>query len=360
MSIIFDAVTKKFGESTVALDAVTFVVQPGEFIILTGPSGSGKTTLMRLLIHEYTPDAGEITFQDTRLSKLKSGQVPYHRRKIGVVFQDYKLLPELNIWENIALPLSIIGKDQEETESRVTDLLKLVSLETKAYLFPTQLSGGEAQRISIARALATGPSVIFADEPTGNLDPESSLGIIKLLRQINRLGTTVLLATHDMVVLDFLKNERRLILEHGKLTSDSHPKPLPSIGASLGIEEIEDEPVEITVTELTEVEVTESVTVEIEESVDTPPSDISPVTPVKKPADKPKKPAKKPLHPKPWSLIPSKLILRLKTSHPFYWSSLFFVLSMLSVWYFLMQIKCYGFWSLNPAWKLSFTIRQMN
>ncbi len=227
MRIIFDAVTKYFGPVSTALADVSFVIDPGELVLITGPSGSGKTTLMRLLIREYTPESGEVYWGDQALTELRAGQVPYHRRQIGVVFQDYKLLPELNIWENIALPLSIIGKDQDETESRVTDLLKLVSLEDKAYAFPSQLSGGEAQRVSIARALATGPSVIFADEPTGNLDPVASLEIVRLLRQINKLGTTVILATHDSVVLEFLKGERRLALAKGILEKDSAPKPIP-------------------------------------------------------------------------------------------------------------------------------------
>ena len=227
MQIVFDQVSKEFGTQSIALSQVSFVIDPGELILITGPSGSGKTTIMRLLIHDYTPEKGEIYWGEQPLTKLRSNQVPEHRRQIGVIFQDYKLLSELNVWENVALPLSIIGKDQVETESRVTDLLKLVGLTDKAHLFPSQLSGGEAQRISIARALAIGPSVIFADEPTGNLDPESSLEIVRLLRQINRLGTTVILATHDAVVLEFLKTQRRLSLAKGILANDSEPRPMP-------------------------------------------------------------------------------------------------------------------------------------
>lgn len=221
--ITFRSVTKKFGETT-ALSEVSFRIDKGEMVLITGPSGSGKTSLMRLLIKEYEPTAGEIVFDDEPLAKIGGRALPYHRRRIGVVFQDYKLLPELNIWENIALPLSIIGKSQAETESRVTDLLKLIGLTSKAALFPSQLSGGEAQRVSIARALATGPSVIFADEPTGNLDPETSLSIARLLRQINRLGTTLLLATHDGAVLSLLAEERRIALHKGTVADDTHPK----------------------------------------------------------------------------------------------------------------------------------------
>lgn len=219
--IRFDSVTKQFGENEYALKDVSFSIEPGEFVFLTGPSGSGKTTIMRLLTKEYQPSAGDIHFEDTVLNQIKKSQVHLHRRKIGVVFQDYKLLTELNVWENIALALHIIGKGQDEVESRVSDLLRLVNLVDKAFLFPSQLSGGEAQRVSIARALATGPSVIFADEPTGNLDSETSIIIAKLLRKINELGTTVLLATHDLGVLQTLPHARKIHLNKGVLEKDS-------------------------------------------------------------------------------------------------------------------------------------------
>jgi cell division transport system ATP-binding protein len=219
----FSQVTKSFGDGTVALSDVSFHIEPGELVVITGPSGSGKTTLMRLLIHDYAPTEGVISYKGEPLESITAGQIPYHRRKIGVVFQDYRLLPELNVWENIALPLSILGKAEGEIESRVTDLLSLVRLIDRALVFPKQLSGGEAQRVSIARALATGPSVIFADEPIGNLDRNSSLGIVKLLQQINSLGTTILIATHDVTLLDVLENERQLILEKGKLIKDTRP-----------------------------------------------------------------------------------------------------------------------------------------
>jgi cell division transport system ATP-binding protein len=160
---------------------------------------------MRLLIREYVPTQGKIVFENQPLHKLKNREVPLHRRKIGVVFQDYKLIEELNVWENIALPLYIRRKPQQEIEERITDLLKLVELPHKALMFPKQLSGGEAQRISIARALATGPRVIFADEPTGNLDEITGKHIIQLLKKINQLGTTLLVATHDPTVMDQLK-----------------------------------------------------------------------------------------------------------------------------------------------------------
>lgn len=219
--ITFDSVTKSFGDEGFVLRDISFSVQPGELIVITGPSGSGKTTLMRLLTKEYEPTEGEIVFDDTPLSQLPKSQIHHHRRKIGVVFQDYKLIPDLNVWENIALSLNIIGQKQAEIEQRVTDLLHLISLENKAFLFPSQLSGGEAQRVSIARALATAPALIFADEPTGNLDSETSAAIARLLQKINKLGTTVMIATHDVNVLGLLTNERHLRIEQGKLVKDT-------------------------------------------------------------------------------------------------------------------------------------------
>lgn len=218
--ITFTDVTKSFGDDLVALQNVTFTIEPGELVVITGPSGSGKTTLMRLLTKEYEPTSGEITFNGEPLADIKKSQVHKHRRQIGVVFQDYKLLPELNVWENIALSLYITGQKQNEIEERVTDLLRLISLDDKPFLFPSQLSGGENQRVSIARALATAPAVIFADEPTGNLDAETSASIARLLQKINKLGTTVLVATHDVSVLDLMQEERHMRLEHGTLVKD--------------------------------------------------------------------------------------------------------------------------------------------
>lgn len=221
--IRFQSVTKRFGDGTIALDKVEFSIESGEMVVLTGPSGSGKTTIMRLLIKEYEPTEGEICYDNVPLDSIKKNKIPHHRRTIGVVFQDYKLIPELNVWENIALPLWIAGQKQAEIDSRITDLLTLVGITEKAHLFPTQLSGGEAQRVSIARALATGPNLIFADEPTGNLDKETSLAITRLLAKINEYGTTIILATHDPAVIAELKHKRVLNLSHGVLLSDSDP-----------------------------------------------------------------------------------------------------------------------------------------
>ena len=221
--ITFSDVTKIFFNGQHGLEKVSFSINPGELILITGHTGSGKTTLMRLLTKEYEPTSGEIIFEDTPLSKIKSSKVHHLRRRIGVVFQDYRLLPEFNTWENIALPLSIIGKKDAEIEQRVSDLLKLIHLEDKADLFPSELSGGEAQRVSIARALAVAPPVLFADEPTGNLDPETTKSIVKLIKKINEMGTTVLLTTHDVVVFKELEKDsvRHIVLENGRLVKDT-------------------------------------------------------------------------------------------------------------------------------------------
>ncbi len=222
--IKFDSVTKQFPNGTIAFERLSFEVEKGGIKTITGPSGSGKTTIMRLLIKEYEPTEGKIWWQDKPLSKIKQRKIAQHRQKIGVVFQDYKLIEDLNVWENIALPLDIKNSKQNKIENRVTDLLKLVGLTDKALMFPCQLSGGEAQRVSIARALATGPKIIFADEPTGNLDAESSLHIIDLLKKINKLGTTLLLASHDQLVLEQLKDVPRITLSrHPSHQQDTKP-----------------------------------------------------------------------------------------------------------------------------------------
>lgn len=222
--IRFVNATKQFSENSVGLKEVNFILEPGEFAFLTGPSGSGKTTLIKLILREYQLTGGDIFFHDTQLRTLASNKVHLHRRKIGVVFQDYKLIQEMNVWENIALPLFVVGKPYAEIEQRVSDLLNLIKLPETANLFPSQLSGGEAQRVSIARALASGPEVIIADEPTGNLDPETALGIVRLMHKINSLGTTVLIATHDRSIIAQFADARTLRLEKGALVLDTHKK----------------------------------------------------------------------------------------------------------------------------------------
>ena len=234
----FQNVTKQFGDDTFALKDVSFSIDPGEFVFITGPSGSGKTTIMRLLTKEYQPTEGEIFFNHTALSDIPQRQTHLHRRDIGVIFQDYRLVFDLNVWENIALALEILGKSESEIEERVSDLLDLVNLGDKAFLFPSQLSGGEAQRVSIARALATAPQLIFADEPTGNLDPETSLHIAKLLKKINDLGTTILFSTHDSGILTHFADARRMGLKNGSLAEDKEAKH-PAKAKTLPAEEHE-------------------------------------------------------------------------------------------------------------------------
>ncbi|HAV15368.1 MAG TPA: cell division ATP-binding protein FtsE [Candidatus Pacebacteria bacterium] len=221
--IQFVNVTKSFPTGNVALDDVSFDVEPGEFVFIVGESGAGKTTLMRLLTKDMDPSQGEVFVEGKNLSKLKHRDVPQLRRNVAVVFQDYKLLPEKTVAENIALALDIIGKGEKEIVSRIDDLLKLVGLEDKKLFFPRQLSGGEAQKVSIARALAIGPKVLFADEPTGNLDHESGMMIAKLLEKIHELGTTILMATHNLDIVKALK-KREIHLHKGKLIKDTKKK----------------------------------------------------------------------------------------------------------------------------------------
>ncbi|MBU1033599.1 ATP-binding cassette domain-containing protein [Patescibacteria group bacterium] len=229
--IVFSSVSKSFADKQTAIVDLNLEINEGDLLVITGPSGAGKTTLMKLLIREYLPTSGEITFENTPLSQLKNSEIPALRRKIGVVFQDYKLIEEMNVWENIALPLYISNKKDEEIESRVTDLLNLIGLADKALQFPRQLSGGEAQRVSIARALSVGPKIIFADEPTGNLDSEATIKITRLLKKINELGTTLLFATHDQLVLDELGKGKIIHLDkkeqsEPKKQNESTPEPI--------------------------------------------------------------------------------------------------------------------------------------
>ncbi len=214
-------VTKEFAPEAFGVKDVNLEIEPGELVVITGRTGSGKTTLMKLLTREYEVTEGELYFNDTPVHALKTNKLHLHRRQIGVVYQDYRLIKELTVWENVALPLYIAGKKEDEVEQRTSDLLSLIKLSHKYESFPNQLSGGEAQRVSIARSLALAPDLIFADEPTGNLDTETSRGIALLLAKINELGTTVLLSTHDLTMLDVFTNERHVQIENGSIVKDS-------------------------------------------------------------------------------------------------------------------------------------------
>jgi cell division transport system ATP-binding protein len=222
--VSFVNVKKTFG-SQVVFDELSFSVNPGEFVFLIGKSGSGKTTLMRMLTQQVTPDDGTILVEEVEIGKLKRREVEELRRKIGVIYQDYKLLSERTVAENIALGLEIIGKPKAEIDSRVSDLLNLIGLADRGNVFPTQLSGGEAQRVCIARALATAPRMLFADEPTGNLDEETAHSIVRLLSKINELGTTVLMATHNQTLVDRLE-KRTITLEKGKAVEKGKRQPI--------------------------------------------------------------------------------------------------------------------------------------
>jgi len=216
----FVEVTKVFPNGYIGLEDVSFTVEPGELVYITGESGAGKTTLMRLLIREIRPTQGDIYLGEQRLADLTSRHIPYHRRRVGVIFQDYQLIPDRTIFENAALILEVSGVSNAQIKQRVADVLELVGLPDKGQLFPVQLSGGELQRAAIARALVTAPEVLFADEPTGNLDPETSIGIMGLLKKIQEFGTTVLVATHDPGIMARYP-ARYLHIQQGRIVDDS-------------------------------------------------------------------------------------------------------------------------------------------
>src|SRR5690242_9619968 len=217
--IRFESVTKTYKGGVTAVKDLTVEIAKGEFVFLVGPSGSGKSTCFRLLMKEEVADKGRIWVGDRELSSLSSWKVPYLRRNIGCVFQDFKLLPYKTVYENVAFALEVIGKPRSVVKHQVPQILDLVGLAKKAGNLPNELSGGEQQRVSIARAFANRPLILLADEPTGNLDPANSAGIMRLLDRINRTGTTVVMCTHDSRIVDTMR--RRVIeLDHGSLVRD--------------------------------------------------------------------------------------------------------------------------------------------
>ncbi len=216
--IKFSDVTKKFGQ-VVALDKVNFEIKPEEFVFLIGPTAAGKTTLFKLLLGEYSPTTGSVQVGKLKVEELKNWQLPFLRRKIGVVFQDLKLLPDRTVFENVCLPLKILGTRGRELRKEVKNALDLVGLIERANFFPAQLSGGELQRTCIARAIVSKPKILLADEPTGNLDPATAWQIVKLLKEVNKLGKTVIMATHNFEVVNSLE-ERVIEMDQGKIISD--------------------------------------------------------------------------------------------------------------------------------------------
>lgn len=218
--ILFDHVTKHYpGDPRPALDNVSLHIAPNEFVFLVGKSGAGKSTLLKMITKEEAPDSGKIVIGGIDLDYVKKRHIPHYRRRLGVVFQDFKLLPARTVYENVAFALEIAGMSNREIERTVPKVLELVGLADKAYKFPDQLSGGEQQRVSIARSVARQPKVLIADEPTGNLDKLTRQEIIDLLKKVNDYGTTVLVTTHDESIVNHLM-KRVITLKDGKVVSD--------------------------------------------------------------------------------------------------------------------------------------------
>ncbi len=217
--ILFDRVSKQYNKNSIALNRISLHVEPKEFVLLVGTSGAGKSTLMKLITREEKPTSGKIVIGGIDYNELKDRNVPLLRRKIGVVFQDFKLLPNRTAFENVAFALEIVGMSKREIEHTVPKVLELVGLKDKAHQFPSQLSGGERQRVAIARAVVRQPKILVADEPTGNLDPKHAWDIIRILQKINQHGTTVLLSTHNQEIVNKLKR-RVITISDGQIVKD--------------------------------------------------------------------------------------------------------------------------------------------
>ena len=217
--IEFRNVHKVYDNGSVALEDVSIHIEKGEFVLVCGHSGAGKSTFIKLLSHEVTPDSGTVFVNDVDVTRIKSSKVPYLRRKLGIVFQDFRLLPSKTVFENVAFALEVIEEKPKVIKDKVLNVLDLVGLTDKANDLPQDLSGGEQQRVAIARAIVNKPLVLIADEPTGNLDPQTSRDISDLFKAINNSGTTVVMVTHDMDMVSYL-NKRVIALENGRVVSD--------------------------------------------------------------------------------------------------------------------------------------------
>ena len=212
-------VQKTYKTGTVALYDVDLTIAKGEFVFIIGASGSGKSTLIKMLYREEKPDKGSIYIGGINVAKLKNRKVYILRRKLGVVFQDFKLLPRLTVYENVAFAMEVFGYDKKKIHRRVMEVLELVGLKGKVRQYPDQLSGGEQQRVVIARAIVNNPKLLICDEPTGNLDPDTSMGIMKVLDDINKMGTTIIMCTHDRDIVNRMK-KRVVVINEGKIVQD--------------------------------------------------------------------------------------------------------------------------------------------
>ncbi|MBS6600900.1 MAG: cell division ATP-binding protein FtsE [Clostridium sp.] len=217
--IKFENVSKIYENNVKALSDINIEIGMGEFVFLVGPSGSGKSTFIKMLLKEVEPTTGQVIVGSTNLSKLTRKQIPYFRRKVGMVFQDFRLIPNLSVYENVAFAMKVVEATPKEIRKRVPMVLSLVGLSHKYKMFPNELSGGEQQRVSLARAIVNNPTVLIADEPTGNLDPKTAKEIMELLDDINKAGTTVLMATHAKEIVDSMK-KRVLEIEGGEIIRD--------------------------------------------------------------------------------------------------------------------------------------------
>jgi cell division transport system ATP-binding protein len=217
--IYFDRVSKIYNSHSIALDNVTLSIDPGEFVSVVGHSGAGKTTLVKMLLVEDAPTEGRVFYESTDVHSLGRDELTHYRRKLGAVFQDFRLLPNKTAYENIAFAMEVAGRTDEEIESDVPYVLDLVDLGDKMWNFPRELSGGEKQRVAIARAIVNQPDVVIADEPTGNLDPLNTYEVVQILRKINDLGTTVILTTHNKGVVDSV-GKRVVTMDAGRVVRD--------------------------------------------------------------------------------------------------------------------------------------------